>query len=115
MEKEDGRMSQTCELSMAEEPYSHRHSEPEFRMRGQPASDWNSIPPDRSQRDFSAAELLANSVYLWACGESRSGTTPSRSDAFVAWIILIVRLRMIWCYHAQQCSLVYVVFYTLNA
>ena len=92
-------ISKTGELWVIEEPYPQKNSGSECRMRGQSTSERNSVSPDRSQKDSGAAELLSNSVYIWACDESPSGITPSRSDAYVAWVILIVRPSM-WCYRA---------------
>lgn len=45
-----------------------------------------------SPSEFTAANLLLGSVYLWACDEAPTGDDrPSRSDAWVAWVVLIVR------------------------
>ena len=100
MEEKDGAsISETGDHLVIEESCPQRKSRSECRMRGQSTSERNSVSPDRSQTDFGAAELLSNSVYLWACDESLSGITPSRSDAYVAWVILIVRPSM-WCYRA---------------
>ena len=97
-EKEGGaRTSKTGELWVIEDVYPQRSSGSECRVRGQSTSERNSASPDRSQTKSGAAELLSNSVYLWACDESSSGITPSRSDAYVAWVILIVSPTT-WCY-----------------
>ena len=86
-------ISETGELWVIEEPYPQRNSGSECRMRGQSTSERNSVSPDRSQTDSGAAKLLSNSGYLWACDECPSGITPSRSDAYVAWVILNVDPR----------------------
>ena len=54
------------------------------------------MPQHHPWSDFTAANLLPDSVYLWACDEPQpGGSRPSRSDAWVAWIILIVR-TVLW-------------------
>ena len=51
----------------------------------------------RSWTNFTASNLLPNSVYLWACDEGHQNgeSRPSRSDAWVAWIVLIVSV-LVW-------------------
>ena len=60
-------------------------------------------PQHQSWSEFNAANGLPSSVYLWACDEPQpGGNRPSRSDALVAWIILIVRpVVMAWYLSAE--------------
>jgi len=54
------------------------------------------MPQHQPWSDYNAAKLLPSSVYIWACDEPQTGgSRPSRSDAWVAWIILIVR-TVLW-------------------
>ena len=56
----------------------------------------SSVPMPQLQKwsDFNAANLLPNSVYLWGCNKSQPGDgRPSRSDAVVAWIVIIMRAQ----------------------
>lgn len=46
--------------------------------------------------DFKVGDILPDSVYLWACGESFEGdklALVSRSQAAAAWIIIIVSAK----------------------
>ena len=49
-------------------------------------------PQPRPWSNFTASNLLSNSVYLWACDEAHQigDNRPSRSDAWVGWVVLIV-------------------------
>ena len=97
-----------------ESPYPQRQDRVQDRIEegssnsggGGSSIDTREAPTPQHQpwSEFTAANLLPNSVYLWACDEPQpGGSKPSRSDVWVAWIILIVRLVvMAWYYSAKQ-------------
>lgn len=86
--------------SVIESPYPQRKNRAEDGSAGEAASerteDTREAPMQHQPwSDFTAAKLLSNSVYLWACDEALPGEIgPSRSDAWVAWIVIIVREQL---------------------
>lgn len=92
-----------------EAPFSQRVDEEQHRVtRGAPfqwtdeaSDDFFHIerraaqlqPQPRPWSNFTASNLLPNSVYLWACDEAHQtgDSRPSRSDACVGWVVIIVR------------------------
>ena len=84
--------------SVMESPFPQRRNITEDGSAREAASkrtgDTREAPVQQHQAwsDFTAANLLSASVYIWACDEAQPGETrPSRSDTWVAWIVIIVR------------------------